>query len=94
MTAAVVGTLHLTMSNVTPEPIEGALYQVYAGNLSFHTHGHIEGYCHNIPEGNVRVEVRVGSCSGTGKPLRNAHTGFATLSRTFNEVVSLYAIEQ
>lgn len=70
------------------------MYQAYAGNLNFHIHGHIEGYCHNIQEGNVKVEVRVGPCIGTGKPLGNAHTGFAILSRVFIEEVSLYATDQ
>ena len=70
------------------------LYQAYAGNLNSHTHGHIEGFCRNVHEGNVRVEVRIGSCVGTGKPLGNAHTGFATLSRIVIEELSLYATDQ
>ncbi|XP_078346788.1 collagen triple helix repeat-containing protein 1-like isoform X2 [Oculina patagonica] len=78
----------------TPGPIEGALYQAYAGNLNSHVHGHIEGFCRNIHEGNVRVEIRVGPCVGTGRALGNANTGFATMSRIFVEEVSLYATDQ
>lgn len=75
----------------TPGPIEGALYQAHAGNLNSHVHGHIEGHCHNVQEGGVKVEIRIGPCLGTGIPLGNGHTGFATLSRIFIEEVTLYA---
>ncbi|PFX30172.1 Collagen triple helix repeat-containing protein 1 [Stylophora pistillata] len=67
----------------TPGAIDGALYQAHAGNLNKHEHGHIEGHCHHVPAGRVNVEVRIGPCTGTGLPLGNGHTGFATLSRIF-----------
>jgi len=64
------------------------LLQGEAGNLNKHEHGHIEGYCDGIPEGNVQVKINVGECIGTGKALGNAYTGFGSTSRIFVGEVS------
>ena len=71
----------------SPGAIDAALYQAHGGNLNKHEHGHIEGFCHDIPAGNVKVEVRVGECVGTGQALGNAYTGFGSTSRIFIEEV-------
>ena len=66
----------------SPAPIEAALYQAKALN-NIHQPVHIEGFCGDVPAGDIKLEVRVGECVGTGKPLGDAYTGFATTSRIF-----------
>ena len=46
-----------------------------------------EGYCENIPQGAVRVELWVGQCS-SGHTLGNAYTGWISVSRIMIEEVS------
>ncbi|KAJ7327798.1 Saccharopine dehydrogenase [Desmophyllum pertusum] len=72
----------------SPGAIDATLYQAHAGDLNKHEHGHVEGYCNGVPKGNVKVEVRVGECVGTGQALGNAYTGFGSTSRIFIEEVS------
>ena len=43
-------------------------------NHNLHRHRSSEGYCENIPQGAVRVELWVGQCSG-GDTLGDASTG-------------------
>ena len=49
-------------------------------------HRSFEGYCENIPQGAVRVELWVGQCSG--KTLGDAWTGWNSVSRIMIEEVS------
>ena len=49
-------------------------------------HRSFEGYCENIPQGAVRVELWVGQCSG--KTLGDAYTGWNSVSRIMIEEVS------
>ena len=49
-------------------------------------HRSFEGYCENIPQGAVRVELWVGQCSG--QTLGDAHTGWNSVSRIMIEEVS------
>ena len=50
-------------------------------------HRSFEGYCENIPQGAVTVELWVGKCSN-GIALGNAHTGWNSVSRIMIEEVS------
>ena len=71
-----------------PMTIEAAVYNYWpssAGNL-YH-HRSFEGYCENIPQGTIRVELWVGSCPG-GSPLGNAYTGWDSVSRIMIKEVS------
>ena len=45
-----------------------------------------EGYCENIPQGAVRVELWVGTSSG--QSLGDAYTGWNSVSRIMTEEVS------
>ena len=45
-----------------------------------------EGYCENVPQGAVRVDLWVGKCSG--QSLGNANTGWGSVSRIIIEEVS------
>ena len=47
-----------------PEPaaIDGVVYTSVANNI--HRHGQIEGYCENIPSGEIRIGFNVGRCIG------------------------------
>ena len=47
----------------------------------------IKGYCENIPQGAVRVELWVGPCGG-GYTLGDAETGWNSVSRIMIEEVS------
>jgi len=50
-------------------------------------HRSFEGYCENIPQGAVRVELWVGQCGG-GYTLSDAVTGWNSVSRIMIEEVS------
>ena len=67
----------------SPGTIDGAFYQQTATN---HRHRHIEGHCHNIKKGTVRVGLSVGKCV-TGHKLADSLTGWHSMSRIFIEEV-------
>ena len=46
---------------------------------------HIEGYCENIPKGQVRVGFNVGNCAGYGNA--DAHSGWNSVSRIVVEEI-------
>ena len=71
-----------------PMTIEAIVYnnwQSGTGNNLLH-HRSFDGYCENIPQGVVRVELWVGQCSGIN--LGDAHTGWRSVSRITIEEVS------
>ena len=71
-----------------PMTTEAAVYNSWpSGNPNLHHHRSFEGYCENIPQGTVRVELWVGSCP-IGNTLGNAHTGWLSVSRIMIEEVS------
>ena len=57
-----------------------------SGSPDLWHHRSFEGYCENIPQGAVRVELWVGQCSGV--TLGDAHTGWNSVSRIMIEEVS------
>ena len=64
--------------------IEVVVYNYWpSGNLN---HRSFVGYCENIPQGAVRVELWLGQCSGY--TLGNAETGWHSVSRIMIEEVS------
>ena len=72
-----------------PMTIEARVYNYWpSGNTNNNQlhHRSFEGYCENIPQGAVRVELWVGQCSGY--TLGNAHTGWNSVSRIMIEEVS------
>ena len=70
-----------------PMTIEAAVYNPWpSGNPNLHHHRSFEGYCENIPQGNVRMELRVGQCSS--QTLGDAFTGWISVSRIMVEEVS------
>ena len=72
-----------------PMTIEAAVYNFWpsGNNPSLLRHRSFEGYCENIPQGAVRVELWVGKCAG-GTSLGNAYTGWNSVSRIMIEEVS------
>ena len=71
-----------------PMTIEAAVYNYWpSGNPNLLHHRSIDGYCENIPQGAVRVELWVGQCS-SGHALGDAHTGWSSVSRIIIEEVS------
>ena len=49
-----------------PMTIEAVVYNYWpSGEPNLHHHRSFEGYCENIPQGAVRVELWVGQCSGS-----------------------------
>ena len=71
-----------------PMTIEAAVYNHWSsGNPNLHRHRSFEGYCENIPQGAVRVELWVGKCS-SGNALGDAYTGWESVSRIMIEEVS------
>ena len=64
-----------------PMTIEAAVYNYWPSGSSHNLlhHRSFEGYCENIPQGAVRVELWVGQCSGY--TLGDAYTGWNSVSR-------------
>ena len=70
-----------------PMTIEAAVYNDWSsGNAYLYHHRSFEGYCENIPQGAVRVELWVGQCGG--QTLGDAYTGWDSVSRIMIEEVS------
>ena len=71
-----------------PMTIEAAVYNDWSsGNPNLHHHRSFEGYCENIPQGTVRVELWVGQCDSA--TLGDAYTGWNfAVSRIMIEEVS------
>ena len=70
-----------------PMTIEAAVYNYWSsGNPNLLHHRSFEGYCENISQGAVRVELWVGLCSG--EALGDASTGWNSVSRIMIEEVS------
>ena len=71
-----------------PMTIEAVVFNEWpssAGNPNLLHHRSFEGYCENISQGTVRVELWVGPCRGyTG----DAYTGWHSVSRIMIEEVS------
>ena len=70
-----------------PMTIEAAVLNNWSsGNYYLLHHRSFEGYCENIPQGTVRVELWIGRCIGT--TLGDAYTGYISVSRIMIEEVS------
>ena len=70
-----------------PMTIEAVVYNNWSsGNPNLLHHRSFEGYCENISQGAVRVELWVGHCSG--QTLGGAATGWNSVSRIMIEEVS------
>ena len=72
-----------------PMTIEAVVYNGWpssAGSPGLYHHRSFEGYCENIPQGAVTVQLWVGKCSG--QTLGNAYTGWNSVSRIIIEEVS------
>ena len=72
-----------------PMTIEAIVYN-YRSNANDYLFRHrsFEGYCENIPQGAVRVELWVGKCRTKGYALGNADTGWNSVCRIMIEEVS------
>ena len=67
--------------------IEAVVYNSWSsGSANLLHHRSFEGYCENIPQGTVRVELWVGSCPIY--TLGGANTGWGSVSRIMIEEVS------
>ena len=70
-----------------PMTIEAVVYNNWSsGNSNLLHHRSFEGYCENIPQGAVRVELWVGQCSYLS--MGDAYTGWNSVSRIMIEEVS------
>ena len=69
-----------------PTTIDAAVYNWSSGTPDLMHHRSFEGYCENIPQGAVRVELWLGKCSGLA--LGSAYTGGNSVSRIMIEEVS------
>ena len=71
-----------------PMTIEALLFNAWpSGSISdLLFYRSFEGYCENIPQGRVRVQLWVGQCDSY--PLGNAYTGWGSVSRIIIEEVS------
>ena len=70
-----------------PMTIDAAVYNSWpSGSPDLWHHRSFEGYCENISQGAVRVELWVGKCRGSA--LGDAYTGWGSVSRIMIEEVS------
>ena len=70
-----------------PMTIEAAVYNYWpSGSPALLHHRSFEGYCENIPQGRVTVELWIGQCHGV--TLGDAYTGWSSVSRIMIEEVS------
>ena len=70
-----------------PMTIEAIVYNSWSsGNPNLHHHRSFEGYCENILQGAVRVELRVGQCGSVS--LGDSYTEWNSVSRIMIEEVS------
>jgi len=71
-----------------PMANEAVVYNWWpSGDPNLFHHRSFEGYCENIPQGAVRVELWVGLCP-SGTTLGNAYTGWKSVSWIIIEEVS------
>ena len=71
-----------------PMTIDAVVYNSWpSGSPNLLHHRSFEGYCENIPQGTVRVELWVGSCPN-GHTLGDANTGWKSVSRIMIQEVS------
>ncbi|XP_078353266.1 uncharacterized protein LOC144638033 [Oculina patagonica] len=70
-----------------PMTIEAVVYNAWSSDPNLLHHRSFEGYCENIPQGTVRVELWVGKCP-SGTSLGDAYTGWTSVSRIMIEEVS------
>ena len=71
-----------------PMTIEAVVYNAWpSGSPNLLHHRSFEGYCENIPQGRVTVELWVGQCP-SGHALGDAVTGWESVSRIMIEEVS------
>ena len=71
-----------------PMTIEAVVFKCWpSGSPNLLHHRSFEGYCENIPQGRVTVELWVGKCS-SGHTLGDANTGWSSVSRIMIEEVS------
>ena len=71
-----------------PMTIEAVVYNSWpSGNPNLLHHRSFEGYCENIPQGAIRVELWVGRCPSS-HTLGDAYTGWYSVSRIIIEEVS------
>ena len=61
-----------------PMEIDGIVYKDFTRDNP-HRHRQIEGYCENIPAGEIRVGFHIGQCSGYS--LGDGSTGWNSVSR-------------
>ena len=70
-----------------PMTIEAVIYSYWPSGIpNLLQHRSFEGFCENLPQGAVRVELWVGKCSGY--TLGDAVTGWNSVSRIMIEEVS------
>ena len=70
-----------------PMTIEAVVYNSWpSGKPYLLHHRSFEGYCENIPQGTVRVELWVGECPGN--TLGDGRTGWESVSRIMIEEMS------
>lgn len=69
-----------------PLPVDSVLYTDYGGSRpNIHRPHFFEGFCENLSQGTVRIELWVGKCPGT--TLGDAYTGWSSVSRIMIEEV-------
>jgi hypothetical protein len=70
-----------------PMTIEGLLYSNRKGDI-VHRHRQIEGYCENLPAGQISVGFHIGKCHRWKSTTFDGSTGWASTSRIMIEEVS------
>ena len=67
--------------------IEGLVYSNRKGD-SVLRHRQIEGYCENIPAGQITVAIYIGNCARWSSTIYDGYTGWDSTSRIMIEETS------
>ena len=69
----------------SPAPIDGVVNLIHS-NINYHRVATIDGFCDNIPQGTVSVDLNVGLC-GPSYKLGDAYTCWNSVCRVIIEEV-------
>ena len=69
-------------------PIDGTVYRD-PGSSNPHSHRQIEGYCENVPAGQVTIGLNIGACKRKTNRIYDGYTGHMSVSRIMIQEVPL-----
>lgn len=72
---------------LSPAPIDALIYVGRINNLNIHRPSTLDGFCNNIPKGNVTVGLSIGNCKNWSYDEGDAISGWNSVSRLIIEEI-------